>query len=85
MHAGMTSWTEDPFSRGATTTPVTVGGDRSPLDFVELGKPEKGKWGGRLGFAGEHTDVDHRGSVAGAVESGLREGARVAGLLDRLD
>ncbi|KAL7416045.1 hypothetical protein BDY24DRAFT_253274 [Mrakia frigida] len=85
VHAGMTSWTDDPFCRGATTTPVTVGGERTPLDFVELGKPEKGEWKGRLGFAGEHTEVDHRGSVAGAVESGLREGERIAGVLDRLD
>lgn len=82
----MTSWSADPFCKGATTTPVTIGDGRSPLDFVELGKPEKvGGWAARLGFAGEHTDVDHRGSVAGATISGEREGKRVAGLLGRME
>lgn len=85
VHAALTSWTQDPFARGATTTPVTVGDDRSPLDFIELGKPERAWGGGRLGFAGEHTDVDLRGSVTGATESGKKEAERIAGLLRRLD
>ncbi|KAF8518494.1 hypothetical protein JB92DRAFT_3113039 [Gautieria morchelliformis] len=36
---------------------------------------------GRLGFAGEHMDTDHRGSVAGAVVSSQREAAQVGRLL----
>lgn len=76
-----TDWMNDPLTRGATTTPSVVGEGRSPLDFVELGKP---LWYGRLGFAGEHTDADHRGSVAGAVVSGQREAARVDRLLAQL-
>jgi hypothetical protein len=85
-HSKMTRWATDPFSLGATSTPSTVSSgeeERSPLNFVELGKPEKA-WGGRLGWAGEHSDVDHRGSVVGAVVSGEREGERMAGLLRRL-
>ena len=50
------------------------------MDFVLLGRSQ---WGGRLGFAGEHTDLDGRGSVVGAVVSGEREGERVAGMLER--
>ncbi|KAF8478881.1 hypothetical protein JB92DRAFT_3044894 [Gautieria morchelliformis] len=73
-----TNWMDDPLARGATTTPSVIGEGRSPLDFTELGKP---LWDGQLGFAGEHTDADHRGSVAGAVVSGQREAARVARLL----
>jgi monoamine oxidase len=69
-----TNWLADKFARGATTTPSLAGDERGPLDFVELGKPT---WGGRLCFAGEHTDADHRGSVAGAVISGQREADRV--------
>jgi monoamine oxidase len=80
-HAVVTSWSADPFSRGATSTPNTTGASRSPLNFLELGRAE---WAGRLGFAGEATDVNHRGSVTGACVSGEREATRVAGLLQRL-
>jgi hypothetical protein len=73
-----TEWAADRFSRGATSTPVLVGDGRSPLDSVELGKSV---WDGRLGFAGEHTDLDNRGSVAGAIISGKREADRVKRLL----
>lgn len=73
-HAFSTRWSSDPYSLGATTTPVQVGNDLSPLDFEELGKP---LWGGKLGFSGEHTSIHHRGSIAGAAESGVREGERV--------
>lgn len=51
------------------------------MNFLELGRAE---WAGRLGFAGEHTDVHHRGSVNGAVESGIREAGRADGVLRRL-
>ncbi|KAF8517233.1 hypothetical protein JB92DRAFT_3082625 [Gautieria morchelliformis] len=75
-----TNWMDDPLARGATSTSSVIGEGRSPLDFTELGKP---LWDGRLGFAGEHTDADHGGSLAGAVVSGQREAARVARLLAR--
>jgi monoamine oxidase len=72
----LTDWLTDPLSRGATTTPsvVSENGERSPMDFKELSRPV---WGGKLGFAGEHTEMEHRGSVAGAVVSGQREAARL--------
>jgi len=73
-HAFCTRWSSDPYARGATTTPVVIGEDVSPLDFLELGKP---LWGGKLGFAGEHTSLHHRGSIAGAIESGNREADRI--------
>ena len=44
------------------------------MDFKELSRPV---WDGKLGFAGEHTEMEHRGSVAGAVgqwSEGGREG-----------
>jgi len=76
----LTNWLTDPLSRGATTTPsiVSENGERSPMDFKELGRPV---WAGKLGFAGEHTEMEHRGSVAGAVVSGQREADRVDRLL----
>lgn len=79
--SSMTDWLTDPLSRGATTTPsiVSKDGERSPMDFKELSRPV---WGGKLGFAGEHTEMEHRGSVAGAVVSGQREAARVIRYLD---
>lgn len=80
-HSVITSWSADPFARGATSTPSRTGESRSPLNFLELGRAE---WAGRLGFAGEHTDVHHRGSVNGAVESGIREAGRADGVLRRL-
>ncbi|BGO88931.1 hypothetical protein NBRC10512_005685 [Rhodotorula toruloides] len=82
----VTEWQRDPFSRGATSTPVPLtqskDGERaSPLDFVIVSRPT---WDGRLGYAGEHTDLDNHGSVAGAAISGQREGTRVKELLERL-
>ncbi|KAJ0168448.1 Polyamine oxidase 3 [Colletotrichum tanaceti] len=76
----LTNWLTDEFSRGATTAPsiVSENGERSPLDFKELGRPV---WDGKLGFAGEHTEMENRGSVAGAVISGYREAERVGRLL----
>lgn len=82
--SALTTWLNDPLSRGATTTPsiVSDAGERSPLDFKELSRP---LWDGRLGFAGEHTEIENRGSVAGAVISGQREAARIGRLLNKLD
>lgn len=82
----VTTWLSDPFSFGATSSPVTLatsadGEQASPLDFITLGRS---LWDGRLGFAGEHTDLDNRGSATGAVISGKREGERVKELLERL-
>lgn len=51
------------------------------MDFKELGRPV---WEGRLGFAGEHTEMEHRGSVAGAVVSGSREAGRIDRYLSKL-
>lgn len=79
-------WGADPYARGATSAPVCLapGVDAAdqptPLDFVQLSRSQ---WDGRLGFAGEHTDFDHRGSVVGALLSGEREAKRVLGLLTR--
>ncbi|KAI8182196.1 Polyamine oxidase 3 [Colletotrichum sp. SAR 10_66] len=80
----LTNWLTDEYSRGATTTPsiISENGERSPLDFKELSRPV---WDGRLGFAGEHTEMEHRGSVAGAVVSGYREAERVGRLLKLLE
>ncbi|KAJ3800513.1 hypothetical protein GGU11DRAFT_772804 [Lentinula aff. detonsa] len=73
-------WKDDELSLGATSSPVKAGDGRSPLDFAELARPV---WDGVLGFAGEATELDHRGSVPGAILSGEREGRRVQALLDR--
>lgn len=81
--SNLTNWLTDEYSYGATTTPSIVSeGERSPMDFKELGRPV---WAGRLGFAGEHTEMEHRGSVAGAVVSGLREAERIDRFLALLD
>ncbi|WYZ39695.1 hypothetical protein EsH8_IV_000036 [Colletotrichum jinshuiense] len=84
VETNLTNWLTDEYSRGATTTPsiASENGERSPLDFKELGRPV---WDGRLGFAGEHTEMEHRGSVAGAVVSGYREAERVGRLLKLLE
>lgn len=81
----VTRWGQDPYARGATSTPVRVPVtddmiDPSPLDFIEL---SRAAWNGTLGFAGEHTDFDHHGSVAGAIISGAREAKRISDLLLR--
>ncbi|GAA6047710.1 hypothetical protein JCM3770_001737 [Rhodotorula araucariae] len=82
----VTAWQADPYARGATSAPTPLSTSRdgaraSPLDFVVVARAQ---WGGRLGFAGEHTDVENHGSVAGAFVSGRREGVRVRELLERV-
>jgi len=42
-------------SLGATSSPVAVGEDRTPLDLAEAARPV---WNGILGFAGEATEMD---------------------------
>lgn len=83
IHTFYSRWNKQAFTKGATTTPVTIPQSQhdeapSPLDFRELGLS---LWKGRLGFAGEATEMDHRGSVAGAVVSGEREAKRIDSLL----
>jgi monoamine oxidase len=78
-------WLADPFARGAyayvaATSEKDAGADHpSPLHMVTLSRPA---WGGRLGFAGEHTEMDHYASVHGALLSGRREAARVKATLE---
>jgi monoamine oxidase len=58
-------WQKDPFSFGAYSfQPV----NSTPEDFTELAQPVNGK----LFFAGEHTNVQYRGTVYGAFLSGER-------------
>lgn len=82
--SAITRWGSDAYARGATSSPVSLGKpddehSPTPLDFVSL---SRSIWDGRLGFGGEHTDLDHRGSVAGALLSGQREARRVVQLLN---
>ncbi|EJD50580.1 amine oxidase [Auricularia subglabra TFB-10046 SS5] len=78
----VTRWNTDRYTLGAYShIPVTTSTSTdpaTPLDFVELSKP---LWEGRLGFAGEHTDLDHSASAHGALLSGEREAQRVLILL----
>lgn len=83
----VTSWLKNPFSLGAKSSPIALttraGEEEStPLDFITLGRDT---WQGRLGFAGEHTDLDNRGSIVGGYISGIREGKRVESVLKSLD
>jgi polyamine oxidase len=66
----MTSWADDPHSRGAYTH-VPPGAHPSLAD--RLGEP----LGGRLLFAGEHTQSARLGFADGAMSSGLREAERL--------
>ncbi|MEO7352165.1 MAG: NAD(P)/FAD-dependent oxidoreductase [Marmoricola sp.] len=71
----VTSWADDPHC-GGSYTHVRPGA--SPSDADLLGQPV----GGRLLFAGEHTQSDRLGYADGAMSSGIREAAR---LLNRRD
>ncbi|SCV72539.1 BQ2448_4076 [Microbotryum intermedium] len=84
-HSIISNWVKDPFSYGATSTPVSLnksedGEAASPIDFIIL---SRSIWDGRLGFAGEHSEMDHRGSVVGAIVSGDREAKRLQDVLER--
>lgn len=66
----VTRWLADPFARGATSAPTTLaqskdGEQATPLDYVLLSRDE---WSGRLGWAGEHTEMNTRGSVSRASD-----------------
>lgn len=86
----VTRWREDPHSQGSyayfpvqncpspsAPAPTAAGYSReggTPLDCVELARP---LFGGRLLFAGEHTEPDHFASVHGAYLSGVREARKI--------
>jgi monoamine oxidase len=65
-----TTWSEDPFSRGAYTY-VAVGAEPADLDFLA------GPVGARLVFAGEHTTSARMGYADGAMATGLRAATHV--------
>ncbi|EST05711.1 Amine oxidase [Kalmanozyma brasiliensis GHG001] len=79
-HVFYSRWAKQAFTGGATTSPVSTAPGNSPLDFEALSRP---LWSGRLGFAGEHTEINHRGSAAGAFVSGEREANRLVAYLDK--
>jgi monoamine oxidase len=68
----VTSWAADPYSCGAYSH-LPVGA--SPDDLDLLGEPV----GGRLLFAGEHTQSARTGYADGAMSSGVREAKRLLG------
>jgi len=68
-------WRADPFSRGAYAY-VGVGGIPA---LRTLAKPVEGT----LFFAGEYTELDEIGTVAGALSSGQRAGRELAKVLKR--
>jgi monoamine oxidase len=68
----VTSWAGDPYSFGAYTHLPPGSG---PDDLELLGQPV----GGRLLFAGEHTQSARTGYADGAMTSGIREAKRLLG------
>jgi monoamine oxidase len=68
----VTSWATDPYSGGAYTH-IPPGAD--PADADVLGEPI----GGRLLFAGEHTQNARLAYADGAMTSGIREAKRLLG------
>jgi polyamine oxidase len=68
----VTSWANDPYSGGAYTH---IPPGASPADADLLGEPI----GGRLLFAGEHTQSARLAYADGAMSSGIREAKRLLG------
>jgi polyamine oxidase len=68
----VTSWAADPYSGGAYTH---IPPGASPADADLLGEPI----GGRLLFAGEHTQSARLSYADGAMASGIREAKRLLG------
>jgi polyamine oxidase len=66
----VTSWATDPYSGGAYTH---IPPGASPADADLLGEPV----GGRLLFAGEHTQSARLAYADGAMTSGIREAKRL--------
>jgi monoamine oxidase len=69
----VTSWASDPYTGGAYTH---IPPGASPADADLLGEPV----GGRLLFAGEHTQSARMAYADGAMTSGIREAKRLLGL-----
>jgi polyamine oxidase len=69
----VTSWAKDPYSGGAYTH---VPPGAHPADADLLGEPI----GGRLLFAGEHTQSARMAYADGAMTSGIREAKRLLSL-----
>jgi polyamine oxidase len=72
LAVAVTSWANDPYSRGAYSH---IPPGAQPADADLLGEPI----GGRLLFAGEHTQSERLVYVDGAMASGLREAERLLG------
>jgi monoamine oxidase len=72
MEAAVSAWADDPYAGGAYSH---VPPGASPADLDLLGEPI----GGRLLFAGEHTQSARTGYADGAMTSGLREALRLLG------
>ena len=68
----VTSWGTDPYSRGSYSH---ISPGSSPADADLLGEPV----GGRLLFAGEHTQSARLAYADGALTSGIREAKRLLG------
>ena len=68
----VTSWASDPYAGGAYTH---IPPGASPADADLLGEPV----GGRLLFAGEHTQSARLAYADGAMTSGIREAKRLLG------
>ena len=68
----MTSWATDPYACGAYTH---IPPGASPADADLLGEPV----GGRLLFAGDHTQSARLAYADGALTSGIREAKRLLG------
>ena len=66
----LTDWSADPHSLGPFAIPL-VGS--TPNQYAALAEPI----GGKLFFAGEHTNFEYRASVHGAYLSGLRAAKQV--------
>jgi monoamine oxidase len=70
LEVAVTRWADDPYAAGAYTH-VTPGSSNADLDL--LGTPV----GGRILFAGEHTQSARVGYADGAMTSGIREAKRL--------
>ena len=71
----VTRWEEDIHTRGSYST-FHLGTTDQHVDVLQ-----SSEWDGRLLFAGEATEIDHMGSVHGALISGKRAAADVLSLL----
>ncbi len=66
----MVDWSRQPFIRTGYSSP-RVG------QVFTIGKELNEPFGGRLFFAGEHTQLDHFGYMEGAIRSGERAARQV--------